>query len=154
VIRGQATPKTSTLVAVKQFGIVALSRPRLKLASKRCRFQFPVEAIMGIQPLKISLVSFIVPGRGCFVNRPLRYDEVDAPNQQRLCAFAGCVDDGLRMHVEARVNEDRNARLAAKCSNNVVIKRVGITCDRLWSCRAVHMNHGRDALAPGGPHRT
>ena len=42
----------------------------------------------------------------------------------------------------------------SKAENNIVVERVGITRDRLRSRRAVHVDHGHDALAPSGPYVT
>jgi hypothetical protein len=47
-----------------------------------------------------------------FVDRSLRHDKVNAPVHERLRAFARRIDDRLLMHIEARVDEHRSARLA------------------------------------------
>jgi hypothetical protein len=41
-----------------------------------------------------------------------RHDKVNAPVHERLRAFARRIDDRLLMHIEARVDEHRSARLA------------------------------------------
>jgi hypothetical protein len=56
----------------------------------------------------------IAPRRGRFINSLLRHDKVDASIDERLCAFARCVDNRLLMDVEARIDEYGNARLAVE----------------------------------------
>src|SRR5262249_53430769 len=90
-----------------------------------------------------------IPLRPRAIVKPLiRLDKVDAAVAQRFDAFCRSIDERLFVDIEARVNEDRKARLALERAEDIVVEGVVRPLDNLRPCRMVNVYNRRDTSAP------
>jgi hypothetical protein len=72
---------------------------------------------------------------------------------QRAQALGRLVHYRLLMRVEARVDQDRQARGRPEPGQNVRIERIVAIAHDLRTRRAIDMDDGRNAALPFGPYR-